>query len=393
MQELIKISISFFMNDIYLDSRKVKDGDLFISLRGNNDDGIFHIKEVIKKGGKLLYSDSFSYNYLPNLKEKLNKILLNHYDVKFTFKIIGVTGTNRKTTTSFLLTKALNKYGYRAKCISTIKDIDTYYSSLTTPRNDDLIRILKKAEIEKLDYLVMEVSSIGYKEGRINDIPFYLGILTSLESDHLDYHKNVFNYHISKIEFIEKCENKMIGINKNNNIFLEEILSKFLKKDEINDFLLNLPQVPGREEIISKKPLIIVDYAHTSSSLEYVLSKYRNKTRSKLISILGAGGNRDKNKRKEYGKIVNNYSDIVILTNDNPRYENPIDIIDNIKLKTEKELIIIDREDAIKKGIELLSKDDTLLILGKGDENYIEINGKRIPFKDKEIVLNHLNKK
>ena len=381
------------MNDIYLDSRRIKKNDLFISLRGNNDDGIFHIQEVIKKGGKLLYSDNFGYNYLPNLKKNLNKILLNHYKVNFSFKIIGITGTNGKTSLSYLLTKALNKYGYRAKCISTIKDVDTYYSSLTTPRNDDLIRILKKAEIENLDFLIMEVSSIGYKEGRVNDIPFDLGVLTSLESDHLDYHKSLFNYHYSKIEFIEKCKKNIVGINKNKLEILNEVLSNYLKKGEINEFLSNIPQVPGREEIISRNPLIIVDYAHTSSSLEYVLSKYRNKTRGKLISILGAGGNRDKTKRKEYGKIANNYSDIVILTNDNPRYENPIDIIDNIKLKTEKELIIIDRDDAIKKGIELLSKDDTLLILGKGDENYIEINGKRIPFKDKEIVLNHLNKK
>ena len=174
MQETKYSCISFFMNNIYLDSRRVQKNDLFISLKGNKDDGIYHLKEVIKKGGKLLYSDNFSYNFYPNLKENLNKILINHYKVKFDFKIIGITGTNRKTTTSFLLTKALNKYGYKAKCISTIKDKDVYYSSLTTPRNDDLIRIFKEAEKDKLDYLIMEVSSIGYKEGRVNDVPFTL---------------------------------------------------------------------------------------------------------------------------------------------------------------------------------------------------------------------------
>ena len=381
------------MNNIYLDSRRVQKNDLFISLKGSKDDGIYHINEVIKNGGKLLYSDNFSYNFYPKLKENLNSILINHYKVKFDFKIIGITGTNRKTTTSFLLTKALNKYGYKAKCISTIKDKDAYYSSLTTPRNDDLIRIFKEAEKDKLDYLIMEVSSIGYKEGRVNDVPFYLGILTSLESDHLDYHKNVFNYHLSKIEFIEKCENKLIGINKNNEVFLNEILSKFLKNDEIIEYLLNLPQVPGREEIISKNPLIIVDYAHTSSALEYVLSKYKNFCKGKLVSVIGAGGNRDKSKRKEYGNLVYKYSDLSIITSDNPRNEDPKKIIDEIIEDKENIIKIIDREKAIIYGLSLLKEDDILLVLGKGNEEYIEINNQFIHSNDKKIIYNYLKNK
>ena len=379
------------MNDIYLDSRKVKDGDLFISLRGNNDDGIFHIKEVIKNGGKLLYSDNFSYNYYPNLKEDLYKILIKHYKLEFKVKIIGITGTNKKTSVSYLLTKGLNRYGYKAKCISTIKGEDTYFSSLTTPRNDDLIRIIKEAEKENLDYLIMEVSSIGYKEGRVNDIPFFLGVLTSLESDHLDYHKNIFNYHLSKIEFIEKCINKVIGINKSKEEILRDVLSKCLKKEQINEFLLNLPQVPGREEIINLNPLIIVDYAHTSSALEYILSKYKKKCKGKLVTIIGAGGNRDKSKRKIYGDLVYKYSDISIITSDNPRNENPLDIINEIIDDKEKILKIVERENAIKYGLEVLCKDDILLVLGKGNEEYIEINDKLLPFNDKKTVLKYLN--
>lgn len=380
------------MNDIYLDSRRIKKNDLFISLKGTKDDGIYHIKEVIKNGGKLMYSDNFSYNFYPNLKENLNRILLNYYKVKFNFKIIGITGTNRKTSTAYLLTKALNYYGYKAKCISTINDEDCYYSKLTTPRNDDLVRILKKAETDNIDYLIMEVSSIGFKECRVNDIPFSYGILTSLESDHLDYHKTILNYHLSKIEFIEKCDNKIIGINIDAKNLLKKILSNFLKNDEINTFLLNLPQVPGREEVICKNPLVIVDYAHTSSALEYILNKYKNMIKGKLISIIGAGGNRDKSKRSIYGELVNNYSDIFIITTDNPRNENPIDIINDISQKTSKELIIVNREEAIKKGIELLDKNDVLLVLGKGDEEYMEINGTMYKFKDKEIIKKYLNK-
>ena len=158
---------------------------------------------------------------------------------------------------------------------------------MTTPRNDDLIRIFKKADEEQLDYLIMEVSSIGIEEARVHDISFDYAILTSLESDHLDYHKDIISYHLSKIKWLEKSKEKLIGINKNNDTFLREILSKFLKKEQINEFLINLPQVPGREEIVSNKPLVIVDYAHTSSALEYLLSKYKKITKGKLISILG----------------------------------------------------------------------------------------------------------
>ena len=393
MQDCEISCISFFMKDIFLDSKRIKKGDLFISLKGNNDDGINHLDEVRLKGGELLYSDNFSYNYLPNLKENLNKILIRHYNVKLSFKIIGITGTNKKTTTAFYLNNALNKYGYKTKCISTIKGKDFYYSSLTTPRNDDLIRILKDAEKEKLDYLIMEVSSIGFKEERVSDLPFFLGVLTSLESDHLDYHKSIFNYHLSKIEFIEKCENKVIGINKNYLDFLKEILSIFLEENAVIEYVSNLPQVPGREEIININPLIIVDYAHTSSALEYVLTKYKKIVKGKLITLLGAGGNRDKTKRKVYGELVKKYSDISILTSDNSRNENPIDIINDISEDSSNLTKIKDREEAIKYGISLLEKDDIFLVLGKGDEDYIEVNNKKIPFKDKNIILKYLSLK
>ena len=379
------------MNNIYLDSKRVKKNDFFISLKGNNDDGIYHIKEVYKNGGKLLYSDNFTYNYYPNLKEDLNKILLNHYKVNFTYKLIGITGTNRKTTTAFLLTKALNRFGYKSKVISTIKDVDTYYSILTTPRNDDLIRIFKEAELEKLDYLIMEVSSIGFEEGRVNDIIFDYGILTNLESDHLDYHKDVFSYHLSKIKFIEKCRNKIIGINKDSKYFLNQILSNFLKKEQINDFLSSLPQVPGREEIISINPLIIVDYAHTSSALEYILLKYKKLCKGRLITLIGAGGNRDKSKRKKYGDLVYKYSDISIITSDNPRDENPLDIINQIIDDKKNVFKIVSREDAIKFALKLVEEKDILLVLGKGNEEYMEINNRKIPFNDKEIIYKYLN--
>lgn len=379
------------MVDIFLDSKKIKKGDYYISLKGTNYDGIKFLDEVINKGGKLLFSDDFRYNYYPNLKLNLNKILLDFYEVKFSFKLIGITGTNRKTSTAYLVNSALNRYGYKSKVISTIKEENTYYSSLTTPRNDDLIRIFKKADEEQLDYLIMEVSSIGIEEARVHDISFDYAILTSLESDHLDYHKDIISYHLSKIKWLEKSKEKLIGINKNNDTFLREILSKFLKKEQINEFLINLPQVPGREEIVSDKPLVIVDYAHTSSALEYLLSKYKKITKGKLISILGAGGSRDKSKRRIYGELVHKYSNVSIITSDNPRNENPLDIINEIIDDRDNVYKIVNREDAIKFGISILKEVDTLLVIGKGNEEYMEINNKKIPYSDKKIIYKYLN--
>lgn len=379
------------MVDIFLDSKKIKKGDYYISLKGTNYDGIKFLDEVINKGGKLLFSDDFRYNYYPNLKLNLNKILLDFYEVKFSFKLIGITGTNRKTSTAYLVNSALNRYGYKSKVISTIKEENTYYYSLTTPRNDDLIRIFKKADEEQLDYLIMEVSSIGIEEARVHDISFDYAILTSLESDHLDYHKDIISYHLSKIKWLEKSKEKLIGINKNNDTFLREILSKFLKKEQINEFLINLPQVPGREEIVSNKPLVIVDYAHTSSALEYLLSKYKKITKGKLISILGAGGSRDKSKRRIYGELVHKYSNVSIITSDNPRNENPLDIINEIIDDRDNVYKIVNREDAIKFGISILKEVDTLLVIGKGNEEYMEINNKKIPYSDKKIIYKYLN--
>ena len=385
------MKIYLTMVNIFLDSKRIKKDDYYISLKGNKVDGIFFLEEVIKKGGKLLYSDNFKFNYYQNLKENLNKILLEFYNVNFNFKLIGITGTNRKTSTAYLINKALNKYGYKSKVISTIKEENTYYSSLTTPRNDDLIRIFKEAEKEKLDYLIMEVSSIGIEEGRANDITFDYGILTSLESDHLDYHKDIISYHLSKINWIENCKEKFIGINKNNNVFLKEILSKFINKEQINEFLLNLPQVPGREEVVLKNPLIIIDYAHTSSAVEYLLTKYKNLTKGRLISIIGAGGNRDKSKRKNYGDLVYKYSDISIITSDNPRNENPLDIINEIIEDKDNVYKIVDREESIRFALDLLKEDDTLLIIGKGNEEYMEIQNNKVPFSDKKIIYKYLN--
>ena len=193
------------------------------------------------------------------------------------------------------------------------------------------------------------------------------------------------------IKWLEKSKEKLIGINKNNDTFLREILSKFLKKKQINEFLINFPQFPEREEIVSNKPLVIVDYAHTSSALEYLLSKYKKITKGKLISILGAGGSRDKSKRRIYGELVHKYSNVSIITSDNPRNENPLDIINEIIDDRDNVYKIVNREDAIKFGISILKEVDTLLVIGKGNEEYMEINNKKIPYSDKKIIYKYLN--
>ena len=255
---------------------------------------------------------------------------------------------------------------------------------LTTPRNDDLIRILVDASNKGIEYIIMEVSSIGYKEGRVNDLQFYLGILLELESDHLDYHHTIYSYHEAKIDFILSCENYIYG---KSNIYskIEDALHvKFKDYETINP--------PGRDEIVNTNPLVIIDYAHTTSSYEYILAKHKRNDYNRLFCVFGFGGNRDKSKRKEIIEIVKKYCDKSIYTNDNPRFENPKKIIYPYIKKENQIEVILDRRKAIMYALSIMNEKDVLLIIGKGHEDYQIIKNKRYYFSDKDVVKEYFSK-
>ncbi|WP_096013702.1 UDP-N-acetylmuramoyl-L-alanyl-D-glutamate--2,6-diaminopimelate ligase [Campylobacter lanienae] len=365
-------------------------------------------------------------------------------------KIIGITGTNGKTTTAFLLSYALANLGYKSAvsgtCGSFIGDRQIAKKALTTSQILETISYIKEAVDSGCEYFIMEVSSHAIAQNRIEGLSFALKIFTNLSQDHLDYHKSFSEYARVKSSFLsDECDKIINGDDdnitynrsnsltysfKNGDICVGEFelknginatiftdkeranssldlhgkfnlynalgvvgaLKKLLNLDlqTISNSLKGFKGVAGRMEIVSHSPTIIVDFAHTPDGIEKVLSSMKN---SELIVVFGAGGDRDKTKRPIMGQIVAKYAKIAIVTSDNPRSEDPDEIIEQISSSMPKNTIKIqNRKEAIAKAISI-QNDEILLILGKGDEDYQEINGVKYPFSDQEVVKEILSKK
>ncbi|WP_096019004.1 UDP-N-acetylmuramoyl-L-alanyl-D-glutamate--2,6-diaminopimelate ligase [Campylobacter lanienae] len=365
-------------------------------------------------------------------------------------KIIGITGTNGKTTTAFLLSYALRNLGHKSAvsgtCGSFVGDRQIAKKALTTSQILETISYIKEAVDSGCEYFIMEVSSHAIAQNRIEGLSFALKIFTNLSQDHLDYHKSFSEYARVKSSFLsDECDKIINGDDdniaynrsnsltysfKNGDICVSEFelknginatiftdkeranlsldlhgkfnlynalgvvgaLKKLLNLDlqTISNSLKGFKGVAGRMEIVSHSPTIIVDFAHTPDGIEKVLSSMKN---SELIVVFGAGGDRDKTKRPIMGQIVAKYAKIAIVTSDNPRSEDPDEIIEQISSSMPKNTIKIqNRKEAIAKAISI-QNDEILLILGKGDEDYQEINGVKYPFSDQEVVKEILSKK
>jgi UDP-N-acetylmuramoyl-L-alanyl-D-glutamate--2,6-diaminopimelate ligase len=329
-------------------------------------------------------------------------------------KFIGITGTNGKTTTAFLIGYILKNLGFSVG----VQGTEGFYlngelkeeKTLTTP---PIITTINRVYKYQPKFFIMEVSSHAIIQNRIDGINFDLKIFTNLSQDHLDYHKSMNEYKKAKEMFFKDNSLKIINkkynlnINQNNACFypLEKEcktklkgkfnqenfqsavlgVSKLLNIDieEVAKIAKNFSGLAGRMEEVA--PKIIVDFAHTPDGMEKVLSAIN----SKKIVVFGVGGDRDKTKRKLMGEVADKYADYIILTNDNPRCENPQDILKEIAkgIKKTPFEIIEDRKEAIKKAIKL-QKDEYVMILGKGDEKYMQFCDKKIPFSDREVVKN-----
>lgn len=360
-------------------------------------------------------------------------------------KIIGITGTNGKTTTATLLSYILNFLGFKCANCGTrgafVKDEQILEKSLTTNQFLTTLCLIKKAADMNCSYFVMEVSSHAIAQNRIEALPFALKIFTNLSQDHLDYHKTFEEYALVKSSFFSDHSTKLINkddpfikFNKTNAYFyslhesqnefsidehfikangqkfefhshlygkfnLYNILCAFSgafllapkRQDDIIQAIAQFPGVPGRTELVAKKPLTIVDFAHTPDGVEKVLSALLPR---KIIAVMGAGGDRDASKRPIMGEIASKYASTLIITSDNPRSENPQDIIEQIKSGANggaKVLCEVDRKKAIKMALDM-ANDEIIAILGKGDEDYQEIMGVKHHFSDKEIVQELLGK-
>ena len=439
------------------DSRKVRRGETFIAIRGINGDGHDYIKDAINRGCSKVICEYGNYDFdnieiVDSTKDYLDSYIKNKYvDIVKNLKLIGITGTNGKTTTAFLIYQALNKVGISCAYIGTVgfyMDGNKYDNVNTTPDILSLYHTLIECVRNDIEYVVMEVSSQGLYYDRVRYLEFDYAVFTNLTQDHLDFHKtmdeylkckmklfknlkdtgvSIINkddkyykyfitdncitygvcgdYKISDIDYDIKGSSfkinnidydcKLIGSYNIYNMCVVIIMLELLNIDNntIKSVVGKLDSAPGRmEKYIYNDAIIIIDYAHTPDAVEKVIQVFKDKGR--IITVIGCGGNRDSSKRKYMGKIASDNSDYVIYTADNPRYEDSGDIIiDMIQLlDTFNYEIIINRKKAIIKGIQMLKEGDILLVLGKGHEDYQEINGVKYPFSDSLVVFDYINK-
>ncbi|MDD5456459.1 MAG: UDP-N-acetylmuramoyl-L-alanyl-D-glutamate--2,6-diaminopimelate ligase [Candidatus Margulisbacteria bacterium] len=379
---------------IHYDTRKIKAKDTFLAI-GKGSDYI---------DSKLIFTTS---KIIKLKKEEVYKYLLNLWGIDIgKIKIIGVTGTNGKTTTTYLVQQILEEYGQKCQILGTIN------CNLTTPEIFDILALARKMIEKNEKYLIMEVSSIGVVEKRIAGLPFAVKCLTNITRDHLDYHKDFKSYVQSKFGFLKlpgptiyPKDYKKIKIDfptllqgkfNQDNMKAAYAITKILKVPEkvIKKALAKAQPPKGRfEPVSSNAPFqVIVDYAHTPDGLLNILKTARALTKDKLIVVFGAGGNRDKTKRPLMGKAVEDYADTMIVTTDNPRHEDPKIIIKEILtgIKHKKAVVIEDREKAIQTAVSMAEKNDIIIIAGKGHENYQIIGDKKIHFDDFEIAEKYL---
>jgi len=434
------------------DSRKVLKGDTFIALKKVND-GHDYVKDAIKNGASRVIVERGLYDVETVIVNDTHKYLvdylkLNYYDKIKDLKLIGMTGTNGKTTTCYLLYQALNKAGFKTAYIGTIgfymdnkiKDLNN-----TTPDILEMYELLLECVDNNIEYVVMEASSQALDMHRLDGLEFTYGIFSNLTQDHLDYHKNMDNYIKAKQILFENVKEKTFvniddeyykyfikdnsitygfndsdyilnyyDINIKNTFFkvnglsyktnligkhnLYNILAVIAVLSELNindieNIVSSLMSPPGRMDVIRKDSnLIIIDYAHTPDAVLNVINSLKEIKHNNIITIIGCGGNRDKTKRPIMSKIACSNSDYVILTSDNPRLEDPNSIIEDMlqNLDNKNYEIVVNREKAIIKGIQTLEKNDILLVLGKGHETYQIIGNTKYNFDDKKIVLDNI---
>ena len=387
-----------------------KGNNIFVSL--NNK----YIDDAINNGFKKIIVSKSKFKAVKSTRKYLEKYLKKYYYKQIKDVIlIGVTGTNGKTSTSYLIYQALNLAGIKCSYIGTIGfylENDIKKLNNTTPDICDLYEMIIESINCGCKAVVMEVSSHALKLGRVNTLKFDYAILTNITEDHLDFHKTYKDYYKTKMSIFKKLKKKgtkisdikieNYDINKdyfkyNNKIYntkikgeynIKNIIPSIIILDKMNiDSRKIIPQLclpPGRMQIIKfKNNSIIIDYAHTPDAMEKIISTVKKMNYNKIITIFGCGGNREKEKRPKMGEIASLLSDYVILTNDNPRDENPKEIIREIKQNMNNNYkIIYDRKKAIQEGIKMLKENDVLLILGKGHEEYQIIDNKKIFFSD-----------
>ncbi|AXH53067.1 UDP-N-acetylmuramoyl-L-alanyl-D-glutamate--2,6-diaminopimelate ligase [Clostridium perfringens] len=472
--EVIKGNEESKVQNIRYDNRKIEQGDAFVCVKGFKVDGHSFIGDAIKKGAKTLIvqEDVSAQEDITIIKvrdtRKALAIMSSNYfgNPKDKLKIIGITGTNGKTTSAFIIKSILEKAGFMTGLIGTIanyignKKVDAVR---TTPESYELHELFKNMVDAGVEYCVMEVSSHSLELDRVYGIQFEEGIFTNLTIDHLDFHKTFENYYNAKFKLFERSNHSIInlddpyganivkdieerGVKTKVSTFSIEKESDFkafeikshsngsefkVNLESIEEFSINIPGeyniynslgciicaynlnipmdkikeglsdvvIPGRCELVAKEKnlpySIIIDYAHTPDGLENILSTVKAFTKNRMISVFGCGGDRDKVKRPQMGKIGCELSDIAIITSDNPRSEEPMDIINDIvkPLNYDNFVIEVNRKEAIRKAMNMALEGDVIVIAGKGHETYQILKDETIHFDEREVVYDILEGK
>lgn len=447
-------------------SKDVKKGDLFIALKGTRYDGQDFVKEAFSKGATAavvaarpstrLGVDKNKLIYVEDTRKTLSSMAARYYKYPSRkLNVIGITGTNGKTTTSFLLDKIFRDTGFKTGLIGTIVykiGKRCIQADRTTPDALRLNYLLNRMAAISLDYAILEISSHALEQKRVDDIFYDVALFTNLTPEHLDYHRNMNDYFKAKAKIFDNLKDNGVAVlNKDDSrtkTLIKDIPRKILTyglnskadmmvsritsdingsrfnvltpygKININTRLLGLHNisnilaaisvasiynlslkkikesiesfdfVPGRLQMIDEGQnfSVFVDYAHTPDALCKVLLALKEYAKKRIITVFGCGGQRDRSKRPQMGRIATELSDYTVITNDNPRTESPKiiirDIKKGIKSKSAKYSIIMNRKEAIKTALDMARKGDTVLIAGKGHEAVQIVGENHIKFDD-----------
>ena len=458
---------------VNIDSRKIEDGHLFVAIKGTQTDGHRFIPKALELGATAVLCEDMpetcqegvTYVQVASTEDAVGPVATVFYgEPSQTLKLVGVTGTNGKTTIATLLYNMFRKFGHKCGLLSTVCNYiegEPIPADHTTPDPIELNKLLHQMVEAGCEYAFMECSSHAIAQKRIGGLKFTGGLFTNLTRDHLDYHKTFENYRDAKKAFFDELPKDAFAItnadDKNGLVMVQnckaqiktysirqmadfrariiechfegmyleingrEVGVQFIGKFNVSNLLAvygaavmmgkrpedvlvvlsTLKSVAGRLEPIRSQDGVtaIVDYAHTPDALENVLNAIHevlDGKQGKVITVCGAGGNRDKGKRPLMAQEAVKQSDRVIITSDNPRFEEPQDIINDMLAgltaqQMKKVISIADRREAIKTATMLAQKGDVILIAGKGHEDYQEIKGVKHHFDDREVVKEIFN--
>ena len=451
------------VKELKYNSRKVEKGDVFCCVVGTLADGHKYAPQAVEAGAAALVVERKLDIDTPQILVENTRIAMAEMAAAYygnpadEMVMVGITGTNGKTSTSYMLKAIAERMGKKVGLIGTIRNmigdiiIDT---ERTTPESVDLQRILRQMKDENVDVVIMEVSSHSLDQKRVHGITYDVGCFTNLTQDHLDYHKTFENYFAAKKLLFAQCKKAVInlddsyaadmvagmnlpvltvGIREKADVTASEIdittrgvqfdfnyrnvTSRFnvpipglfsvfnamsaagialalgWTLDSIKYGLEHMVGVSGRLEPLptgKNEFTVLLDYAHTPDALENLLKTVRGFATGRVVTLFGCGGDRDQAKRPIMGEIAGRFSDFAIVTSDNPRSEDPMQIIasveDGVKKSGCEYIVIENRRDAIEYALKNAMKNDVIILAGKGHENYQEINGGKHHFDEKEIV-------